>query len=55
MLLNSINGFESILKSYFSTLPAGRVIAVDTLNCSGALVKIDAIVSNAEGTPPTNK
>ena len=53
--INSINGFESILKSYFSTLPAGRVIVVDTLNCSGALVKIDAIVSNAEGTPPTNK
>ncbi|MDE5617834.1 MAG: hypothetical protein K2I36_03265 [Ureaplasma sp.] len=53
--IDSISGFESILKKYFSILPAGRVIAVDTLNCKGALVKIDAIVSNAEGTPPTNK
>lgn len=51
----SISEFETILKKYFSTLPAGRLIAVDTLNCDGALVKIDAIVSNAEGTPPINK
>ena len=53
--IDSINGFETVLKKYFSTLPAGRVVAVDTLNCKDALVKIDAIVSNAEGTPPTNK
>lgn len=53
--INSINGFESVLNKHFSTLPAGRLIAVDTLNCNGALVKIDAIVSNAEGTPPSNK
>lgn len=53
--INSINGFQEVLNKYFSTLPAGRVIATNTLNCNGALVKIDAIVSNAEGTPPTNK
>lgn len=53
--INSINGFQEVLNKYFSTLPADRVIATNTLNCNGALVKIDAIVSNAEGTPPTNK
>lgn len=53
--INSINGFQEVLNKYFSTLPAGRVIATNTLNCNGTLVKIDAIVSNAEGTPPTNK
>lgn len=53
--INNINGFEEILISYFKTLPAGRVIATNTLNRSGAQVKIDAIVSNAEGTPPLKK
>lgn len=53
--INQINGFESILNKYFPILPAGRIIATNTLNFKDALVKIDAIVSNAEGTPPTNK
>lgn len=50
--INAITGFENVLNKYFSTLPAGRVIAVKNLAHNEALVKIDAIVSNAEGTPP---
>lgn len=53
--INQINGFEAILNKYFSVLPAGRIVATNTLNFKDALVKIDAIVSNAEGTPPTYK
>lgn len=54
--INSISGFENVLKKYFhNELPAGRIVAVEDLGCDGALVKIDAIVSNAEGTPPTHK
>lgn len=54
--INDISGFEKVLKKYFKKdLPAGRVIAVSDLGMKDALVKIDAIVSNAEGTPPTKK
>lgn len=53
--INNISGFENVLNKYFSTLPAGRIIATNNLNCKDAHVKIDAIVSNAEGTPPIYK
>ncbi|MDE5599701.1 MAG: hypothetical protein K2I49_02080 [Ureaplasma sp.] len=53
--LSLTSEFPVVLNKYFKTLPAGRIIAVDTLNCNESLVKIDAVVSNAEGTPPTNK
>ena len=47
-----ING---VMKKFFSgLLPAGRVIEVSNLRAN-ALVTIDAIVSNAEGTPPVNE
>ena len=52
--IDAISGFETIIKKFFTkSIPAGRVIAVSDLANKDALVKIDAIVANAEGTPPT--
>lgn len=53
--LKETKDFANILKETFKTLPAGRIIQTNDLILDGALVKIDAIVANAEGTPPTNK
>lgn len=52
--INSISEFENVLNKFFTTKPAGRIVAVPTIG-KNSLVKIDAIVSNAEGTPPNNK
>lgn len=49
--IKNIENFEKILKSYFTTMPAGRIVEVGNIE-KGALVKIDAVVSNAEGTAP---
>lgn len=51
--ISMADGFNQILRKYFTKLPAGRVIEVDLPK--GINVKIDAIVSNAEGTPPVIK
>ncbi len=41
-----------IIKSFFSkTMPAGRVVEVSNIE-KNALIQIEAVVSNAEGTPP---
>lgn len=46
---------NKIIKKWFpKSLPAGRVVEVKNLT-AGASVTIDAIVSNAEGTPPEYK
>lgn len=50
--IENIANFESILNKFFtSNMPAGRIVALPEIE-QGALVKIDAIVSNAEGTSP---
>lgn len=53
--INSTSNFANVFKKYFNTMPAGRIIQVGVLANNEALVKIDAIVSNAEGTPPENR
>ncbi len=50
--INVISQFKGVLEKFFDTLPAGRIIAVSDLGSNDVLVKIDAIVANAEGTPP---
>jgi enamine deaminase RidA (YjgF/YER057c/UK114 family) len=46
---------EEVYAKYFpSGTPARRVVGVGELP-NGALVQIDAIAGNAEGTPPTGK
>ncbi|SNX49645.1 Enamine/imine deaminase [Vibrio thalassae] len=50
--MNDLCALEEVLRSYFSDLlPALTVIGVSSLP-SNAVVQIDAIMSNAEGTPP---
>jgi reactive intermediate/imine deaminase len=50
--MNDLCTLEEVLRSYFSDLlPALTVIGVSSLP-SNAVVQIDAIMSNAEGTPP---
>ncbi len=50
--INDAERIQQLLKKWFpKTLPAGRVVEVKNLGY-GSSVAIDAIVSNAEGTPP---
>ncbi len=53
--INDYEKINKIMKKFFpKALPAGRVVEVKNLR-AGALVTIDAIVSNAEGTAPEYK
>jgi reactive intermediate/imine deaminase len=53
--LNDIDLISKVIKSFFPNIvPAGRIIEVSNID-KNALVQIDAIVGNAEGTPPQNK
>ena len=52
--LTKIDDLNSILKKYFSkTMPAGMIVELTNIE-HGALIQMDAVVSNAEGTPPQN-
>ncbi|ASI90317.1 RidA family protein [Vibrio mediterranei] len=50
--MNDLCALEEVLRSYFNdSLPALTVIGVSSLP-SNSVIQIDAIMSNAEGTPP---
>ena len=53
--LNDIDAIAKVLKDFFpQTMPAGRIVEVSNIE-KDALVQIDAVVSNAEGTAPNIK
>ncbi|MGL5520311.1 MAG: Rid family hydrolase [Metamycoplasmataceae bacterium] len=53
--IKNIDLVSKTLKKFFpKTLPAGRIVEVSNIE-KNALVQIDAVVSNAEGTPPKLK
>lgn len=53
--IKKIDLVTKVLKTFFTKkLPAGRIVEVAKID-SKALVQIDAIVANAEGTPPEIK
>lgn len=53
--INNTDLIAKVLKTYFSkAIPAGRVVEVANIE-HNALVQVDAVVSNAEGTPPEHK
>lgn len=50
---SDLDAVDEVYKTFFqSYLPARTTVAVAALPLDGALVQIDAILSNAEGTPP---
>jgi reactive intermediate/imine deaminase len=50
--ITDIDAFDSVYSKFFPTgVPARRIVGVSALPLD-ALVQIDAVVSNAEGTPP---
>ncbi|MDK2819367.1 MAG: hypothetical protein KFW07_00875 [Mycoplasmataceae bacterium] len=50
--INYINLISKNLKDFFpKTMPTGRIIEINNIE-KNALIQIDAIVSNGEGTPP---
>jgi len=50
--IKDIGAVDEIYKTFFpGGVPARRTVGVSALP-KGALVQIDAVVSNAEGTPP---
>ena len=52
--LTKIDDLNNILKKYFSkTMPAGMIVELTNIE-HGALIQMDAVVSNVEGTPPQN-
>ncbi|PKM70718.1 MAG: reactive intermediate/imine deaminase [Firmicutes bacterium HGW-Firmicutes-18] len=51
----NLNVIDDVYKTYFpNSIPARRVVGVSALPYN-ALIQIDAVVSNAEGTPPKSK
>ena len=51
--IKDITLISKVIKTFFpETMPAGRLVEVSNIE-KDALIQIDAIVSNAEGTPPT--
>jgi enamine deaminase RidA (YjgF/YER057c/UK114 family) len=50
--IDDIAAVDEVYASYFpGGVPARRTVAVGALP-KGALIQIDAVVANAEGTPP---
>ncbi len=50
--IKDIEIISKVIKNFFSTtMPAGRIIEVSNIE-KNALIQIDAVASNAEGTPP---
>ena len=49
--LEDMDALEDVYAKYFVGTPARRVVGVSSLP-KDALVQIDAIFGNAEGTPP---
>ena len=50
--ISDIDAVDEIYKTFFSNgIPARTIIGVSELP-NDALIQIDAVVSNAEGTPP---
>ena len=50
-----INAMDEVYKEFFpGGIPARRIVGVADLP-EQACIQIDAVVSNAEGTPPTTK
>lgn len=53
--IKSIDVISKVISTFFSkTIPAGRIVEVCSID-KNALVQIDAVVANAEGTPPEVK
>ena len=53
--ISDVNTISEVLKTFFPALiPAGRIVEVANIQYD-ALVQIDAVVGNAEGTPPVSK
>lgn len=53
--IKNIDVISKVVSSFFSKgMPAGRIIEVSNIK-KDALIQVDAVVSNAEGTPPEVK
>lgn len=53
--IKNINVISKIIPTFFSKkMPAGRIVEVSNIE-KDALIQMDAVVSNAEGTPPILK
>lgn len=51
--ISDIDAIEAVYKTFFqSYLPTRTIVAVSALPADGALLQIDAVISNDEGTPP---